>query len=282
MSDYQRGTVTLGNRDHLSYIKHGSGPVVVLLPGWSQSAAQWRHQIDDLGETNTVYAIDLRGHGESANSTGGYRIARLAADLHEALALLDLDDVTLMGHSMGCSVIWAYLEHYGTDRVARLVLVDQAPMVTGKPWLSDEDRVTYGCLFPDAASLEGFVSAVNATETIEGHKEIIRGMFTPDIDEDARAWIAEQNLMMPRGSAADLLWDHCLQDWRDVITDIDLPTLVIGAERSIFSADSQRWIAAQNPNASVVIFEEGDGGSHFMFFENPDRFNRHVREFLDA
>ena len=282
MSDYERGTVTLSNGDHLSYIKQGSGPVVVLLPGWSQSAAQWKPQIDDLARDHTVYALDLRGHGESANSNGGYRIARLAADLREALELADLRDVTLMAHSMGCSVVWAYLEHYGTDRVSRLVLVDQAPMVTGKPWLTDEEKVTYGCLFPDAAALEGFVSAVNATDTVEGHKEIIRGMFTADIDEDTLAWIAEQNLMMPRGSAADLLWDHCLQDWRDVIVDIDLPPLVIGAEKSIFSAESQRWIADQNPNASVVIFEESDGGSHFMFFENPDRFNRHVREFLNA
>ena len=126
------------------------------------------------------------------------------------------------------------------------------------------------------------MSAVNATDTVEGHKEIIRGMFTADIDEDTLAWIAEENLKLPRGYAADLLWDHCLQDWRDVITETRLPTLVIGAEKSIFSAESQRWIAAQNPNASVVIFEESDGGSHFMFFENPDRFNRHVREFLSA
>lgn len=282
MSNYERGTMTLSNGDHLSYIKEGSGPAVVLVPGWSQSAAQWQHQIDDLAQDHTVYAVDLRGHGESSDAGGGYRIARLGADLHEFLVDVGLDDITLMGHSMGCSVIWAYLEHYGPERISRLILVDQAPMVTGKPWLSDEDKVTYGCLFPDAASLEGFVSAVNATDTVEGHKEIIRGMFTSNIDEDTLAWIAEQNLRLPRAYAADLLWDHCLQDWRDVIRDVDLPTLVVGSEASIFSADSQRWIAEQNPNATVEIFEADDGGSHFMFFENPDRFNRHVREFLSA
>jgi non-heme chloroperoxidase len=282
MSNYERGTMTLTNGDHLSYIKEGSGPVVVLVPGWSQSAAQWQHQIDDLAQDHTVYAVDLRGHGESSDAPGGYRIARLGADLHEFLVDVGLDDITLMGHSMGCSVIWAYLEHYGPERISRLILVDQAPMVTGKPWLSDEDKVTYGCLFPDAAALEGFVSAVNATDTVEGHKEIIRGMFTSNIDEDTLAWIAEQNLQLPRAYAADLLWDHCLQDWRDVIRGIDLPTLVVGSEASIFSADSQRWIAEQNPNSTVEIFEADDGGSHFMFFENPDRFNRHVREFLNT
>lgn len=282
MSNESRQTVTLKSGDELSFIKAGDGPALVMLPGWSQSAEGWRKQIDDLAADYTVFALDLRGHGESSNASGGYRIARLATDLHEFLIQLDLDGVTLMGHSMGCSVIWAYLDHYGPDRVARLILVDQAPMVTGKPGWSDEDKVTYGCLFPDTAALEGFVAAVAASDTVDGHKELIRGMFTGGIGEDDLDWVAAENLKMPRQAAADLLWDHCLLDWRDVIQGIDLPTLVVGSEASIFSADSQRWIAEQNPNASVVIFEADDGGSHFMFYENADRFNGHVRGFLES
>ena len=280
MKTYEHTHRMLSNGDSLAYIKQGSGPVVVMLPGWSQTAAQWCHQIDDLSADFTVYALDLRGHGESSNAVSGYRIARLAADLREFLIAENLTNVTLMGHSMGCSVIWAYLDHYGTERISQLVLADQAPMVTSKPWWDDEDKMTYGCLFPDTAAVEGFVLAVRASDTVEAHKEIIRGMFTSDIDDESLTWIAEQNLKMPRADAADLLWDHALQDWRDVISQTSLPTLVVGATTSIFSADSQRWIAAQNPNATVEIFEADEGGSHFMFFENPELFNRHVREFL--
>ncbi len=282
MKTYEHAYRTLSNGDTLAYIKQGAGPVIVMLPGWSQTAAQWLHQIDDLSSDFTVYALDFRGHGESSNAVGGYRISRLAADLNEFLIAENLIDVTLMGHSMGCSVIWAYLDHFGIERVSQLVLADQAPMVTSKPWWDDEDKNTYGCLFPDTASVEGFVSAVRASDTVEAHKEVIRGMFTPNIDEESLTWIAEQNLKMPRAEAADLLWDHALLDWRDVIVHTALPTLVVGATASIFSADSQRWIASQNPNATVEIFEADEGGSHFMFFENPERFNRHVREFLST
>lgn len=253
MSNESRQTVTLASGDHLSYIVSGSGPTLVMLPGWSQSAEGWRKQIDDLAVDYTVFALDLRGHGESSNASGGYRIARLAADLREFLEKLDLNDITLMGHSMGCSVIWAYLDHYGPSRVASLILVDQAPMVTGKPGWTDEDKVSYGCLFPDTSALEGFVSAVAASDSVDSHKELIRGMFTPNMAEEDLEQVAVENLKMPRQAAADLLWDHCLLDWRDVIAGIDLPTLVIGSEASIFSADSQRWIAEQNPNASVEI-----------------------------
>jgi len=282
MSNESRQTITLASGDELSFIKAGGGPTLVMLPGWSQSAQGWRKQIDDLSADYTVYALDLRGHGESSNASGGYRIARLATDLQEFLQELGLDNVTLMGHSMGCSVIWAYLDHYGSGRIDRLILVDQAPMVTGKPGWSDEDKVTYGCLFPDTAALEGFVTAVAASDTVDAHKELIRGMFTSGISEEELESIAAQNLKMPRQAAADLLWDHSLLDWRDIIQGIDLPTLVVGSEASIFSADSQRWIAEQNPNATVVIFGADDGGSHFMFHENADRFNEHVRSFLET
>jgi pimeloyl-ACP methyl ester carboxylesterase len=87
---------------------------------------------------------------------------------------------------------------------------------------------------------------------------------------------------MPRRHAADLLIDHVAHDWSDAIGRIRLPTLVIGGRRSIFSAESQEWIAAQIPGARLRIFDEDEGGSHFMFLENPGGFNEEVRSFLAA
>ena len=43
---------------------------------------------------------------------------------------------------------------------------------------------------------------------------------------------------------------------------------------------SQQWIASQVPGARVEIFEESEGGNHFMFMENSEKFNRIVKEFL--
>ena len=87
---------------------------------------------------------------------------------------------------------------------------------------------------------------------------------------------------MPRAAAADLLFDHCLNDWRDVIIGTRLPALVVGGRKSIFSAKSQEWIASVNPNATASIYEEHEGGGHFMFFENPRRFNAEVSAFLSS
>ena len=90
-----------------------------------------------------------------------------------------------------------------------------------------------------------------------------------------------ENLLFPRACAAKLLLDLAVHDWRDAIARIRLPTLVIGAEASIFHPDSQRWIAQQIPQARLCIFTAAEGGSHFMWLENPEKLLIELRAFLD-
>jgi non-heme chloroperoxidase len=87
---------------------------------------------------------------------------------------------------------------------------------------------------------------------------------------------------MPREHASVLMLDHAQRDWRDVISRIDVPALVVGARKSIFSVESQEWIARQIRRAQLAVFEEHEGGSHFMCFENSSHFNQIVRSFLSA
>ncbi len=259
----------------------GSGAPLLLLPGWSQSAAEFRHNIAALAQGRTVIALDQRGHGRSDKPAGGYRIQRLARDLHEVIGTLGLERPDVLGHSMGVSVIWSYLSMFGAERpLGRLVMVDQAPCVLAQPGWDDAARADAGCLFPDMDALSGFEAAVVASPTAAGTKELLRGMFTASVPEVDLDWIAAQNIALPRAHAAHLLHDHCVLDWRSQIAMVDNPTLVVGGEASIFPATSQRWIAARIPGAEVEIFGAAEGGSHFMFWENPARFNARVGAFL--
>jgi pimeloyl-ACP methyl ester carboxylesterase len=278
----ERRTISLKSGLTLSALEGGGGQPLVMIPGWSQSAAEWRANAEALAKGRRVIALDMRGHGESDKPNHGYRISRLAIDLAEALDALGLTSVDLMGHSMGCSVIWSYLDLVSPALVRRLVLVDQAPSVIAKPGWTDDEKSRYGCLFPSAADFGGFVGAVAATSDVDGTMGILKGMFTAGFPEASLRFIASENLKLPRGHAANLLHDHCYLDWRDVIEGIRLPTLVVGAEASIFSAASQRWIASVIPGAEVEIFEAGAGGSHFMFAENAARFDARVAAFLSA
>jgi pimeloyl-ACP methyl ester carboxylesterase len=93
-------------------------------------------------------------------------------------------------------------------------------------------------------------------------------------------WMIEQNLKLPRAHAATLLYNHCHQDWRDVFARIDVPCLFIGGRVSLVPWKSVAWAASQVKGARLEIFEEAEGGQHFMFEENPARFNRILAEFI--
>lgn len=272
--------IAISNGLTLHALEAGSGQPLIMIPGWSQSAAEFGRNIDALAQGRHVIALDMRGHGESPKPAGGYRIQRLAQDLAEVIAALGFNHVDLLGHSMGSSIIWSYLDLHGPANLRKLVIVDQAAMATAMPAWGPEEKLRYGCLFPDVSALSDLVETVRATATVEGTANLLRGMFTAATPQADLEWIAAENLKMPRGHAADLLFDHCLNDWRDVIEATRLPSLVVGGHKSIFSAASQEWIAAVNPNARVSNFTEAEGGSHFMFFENPARFNSEAAAFL--
>ncbi|GAB4433415.1 MAG: alpha/beta hydrolase [Chloroflexi bacterium OHK40] len=270
--------VTTNDGYRLHYEERGQGEPLVLVHGWSQSAAMFMHQLNGLSDRYHVIALDLRGHGESDKPAHGYRISRLAKDLYDALDELQLSDVNLLGWSMGCSVAWCYLDLFGPARLARLILVDEPAWVMHTPDQSADEIANTGAIL-DAAGLVGLYNALRS-DTVATVSGFVGGMVTPDMPADLREWVIAENLKLPAEYAARLLLNHGSLDWRDVIPRISLPTLVIGGKHSHVNPQSQIWIHEQIPDSRLEIFEEG--GSHFMFLEAPDRFNAVVDAFLQG
>ena len=67
------GHVTTSDGVRLHYLEAGAGQPLVLIPGWSQTAAIYQHQLDGLGQSYRVIALDMRDHGESACLWGSTR-----------------------------------------------------------------------------------------------------------------------------------------------------------------------------------------------------------------
>ena len=274
-----KGVVTTNDGVVLRYEEAGSGKPLVCIPGWSQTAAQFKHQLSGLSDRYRVIAVDMRGHGESDKPNNGYTIQRLAKDVQDLLVARDLTDVTLMGHSMGSSVIWSYWQLWGKDRLAKLILVDQMPMITADPHWSPQEKEDSGAIF-DPTSLYNTVSQLAGPDGVKTTEGFIGAMFTKAYARSEVEWVVKQNLKMPRQYAAALLYNHSTQDWRPVIPRIALPTLVVGGRVSVVPWKSQVWIQKQVRGSKIEIFEEHEGGNHFMFMENPDKFNRIVRDFM--
>jgi non-heme chloroperoxidase len=279
MNNLPRRAFVTSDGVQLSYIRQGSGRPIVLIHGWSQCAEEFKHQIGPLSARYDVIAVDQRSHGESQKVSYGLRISRLSKDLYELLTELDLNNVAVLGHSIGCSVIWCYIDLFGPERLSKIILVDQMPLVTSDPHWTQPELEDSGATLT-AQQVFDIVAALRSKEAEQVTRQLIDGHVTRHATSEVREWIVRCNLKMPRPFAGTLLYNHCHTDWRDFIPRINLPTLIISGRASAIPWKSQEWIHRQIKGSQFEVFEESEGGQHFMFIENPEKFNRLVMEYL--
>ena len=275
------GWLTMSDGARIAYRIKGSGPVLVMVHGWSQSGAMFQHQLDTLSESFTVVVPDVRGHGENPDPGRGLRMARLARDLDELVGQLGLTRFSLLGWSMGVSVLWAYVDLFGTRLVDKFIFVDQPVMLTAMPGMDDEEAADCGALFTLGA-LGDLCAALRSDAGEQSRAGFVQGMVTAHISPELFAWILAENCKTSTDVAASLLLSHCTNDWRDIISRIDRPTLVTGGTVSHVSPRSQRFIHGQIAGSIYHEFSDEEGGAHFPFLEAPDVFSRVVGDFLRA
>jgi pimeloyl-ACP methyl ester carboxylesterase len=279
-SYFPNGSIKTSDNITLRYFSTGSGPVMLLIHGWSQSAAQWAKQISEFSKTHHVIAVDLRGHGESEKPEYGYRIPRLATDIHELITQLDLNNIIAVGHSMGCCVLWSHIDLFTSSRFSKLILVDEPASLVIDPSWPQGRAETLGAIMPPP-DLYAFVSALRSAEGEAASRGFLGTMKTASMSDEDFDFIVQQNLKMPRRLAADLLITHALADWSDVLPRIKVPTLVIGGASSVVAAHVAESIASIIPGSTAYVFSVEEKGSHFMFWENAKTFNAVLYKFLE-
>ena len=106
----------------------GGGRTVVLIHGWPLSGESWSKQVPAFVEAGyRVVTYDRRGFGRSDKPKTGYDYDTLTEDLHTLLTELDLNDVTLVGFSMGGGEVARYFTKYGTERLHSVVFASAVP-----------------------------------------------------------------------------------------------------------------------------------------------------------
>ncbi len=280
-AEFRSGSITTGDGVKLHYLEAGSGAPLLMVPGWSQAAEEFKHQLRGLSGRYRVIAVDMRGQGDSERPEFGYRISRLAADLRDVIHALDLHDVNLLGHSLGCSVIWCYWDLFGPERLARLLLIDQMPAVLTNPIWEAQEIAEAGSVL-DIEGLFSMANSLRGPEGVDLSRGFVGQLLSDKASEEEKEWIIACNLKMRRQHAATLLLNQATQDWRDTIRRITLPTLVVTGRVSFVPWTSCRWIHEQIPGSRFEIFEEEEGGQHFMFLENYQKFNAIVADFIGS
>lgn len=260
----------------LHYEDVGSGKSLILIHGWSQSSIIFRNNIPELSKYFRVISVDVRGHGESSKPAYGYRLSRFAKDIHDLIIHLNLDDVILLGWSMGCSIIWSYWDLFRSERLSKLVLVDEPAWLmktkdnsVGANTFNELDDMCNNILKDQLSFTEDFIDKTLTIKDSEKDKNYNKEFKS----------IVDENLKFPAEYAARLAFIHWLTDWRDIIPTIDIPTLLISGKKSFINWKAVAWNHEKIQNSKLEFFDER---GHFMFFEEPKKFNNIVREFINS
>lgn len=258
------------NGAELYYEDLGDGRPIVFLHGMAAGLRYFEPQLTGLSDEHRTVAFDFRGQGRSEKTELGHTLAQHARDLRAVLERLDLDDVVVVGWSMGALVSWDYVDQFGTDRVQALVDVDMEPSPLQR---EGYDHGTY--------TVEGLRTALVGVQTdpvglAEDHIEAL--LKDPPSRELRTMMLDEATRTPPPIQAAMLL--ELLRDYRDVLPHVDVPTLVCaGADEKWRTVVAVRYAAELVPDAR---FERFEGSGHCPTVEEPDRFNRVLTEFVNS
>jgi non-heme chloroperoxidase len=121
-------TIITKDGTEIYYKDWGKGPAVTFSHGWPLNSDMWDGQMLFLAQNGyRCIAHDRRGHGRSSQASTNNDMNGYADDLAALIEALDLNDVTVVGHSTGGGEVARYIGRHGTHRVARAVLIAAVP-----------------------------------------------------------------------------------------------------------------------------------------------------------
>jgi non-heme chloroperoxidase len=254
----------------------GRGRPVVLVHGWPLDADMWEFQQRTLTEAGfRTIAYDRRGFGRSDQTWDGYDYDTLADDLKSVLDALDVQDVALVGFSMGGGEIARYMSRHGGARVTRAALVSSVTPYMLKT-ADNPDGV-------DPAVFDGMIAGLKKdrpnfmatfAETFFGV-----GMLSSPVSSDLIEWTGTLAMRGSPKATTACVTAFAATDFRADMAAFRVPTLVIhgDADRTVPIDVSGKATAAAIPGAEFVVY---DGAPHAVPFTHAERLNADLITFL--
>jgi pimeloyl-ACP methyl ester carboxylesterase len=259
-----------GRFHYLSWGAEGSDlPSALLLHGITSSALSWIRVAPALANRYRVYALDMRGHGDSIKpSKGAYNLRDTAADAAAFIELMELERPLLMGHSWGGATAMVLASgseyHQPASHFSHVILEDPAYHIghsgseeraafyakdIGRPTEELRSELTADNPGWTEADVEGKIDALHKVT-----REAVFGVFAEAGDE------------------GDVL---------PLLASIAAPTLLIRADASLGTTlDEAAWERAKrylSPSSRAVQI---DGATHNVHRSTFDAFMQAVNDFL--
>jgi pimeloyl-ACP methyl ester carboxylesterase len=261
----------------------GTGRAILLCNGLAGSWKAWGHQIQYFRDRYRLLSWDYRGLYDSGRPSEPNALS-VSSHARDGLRLLNeegIDRVAIVGWSMGAQVA---LEMFrlAPETVASLTLVNG---LAGRPWDYIFNLNVAGRLLPPF--LRGLRSIPRVIETIiaqasrfpdagEWIKRV--GLASKQLDEDLFGALIEDFRTLDMETYIELLERLGEHDAWDLLSQIDVPTLLVTGSRDAFTPRSAAERMARRIRGSELMVIPG--ATHYALLEYPEMLNLRLEKFL--
>lgn len=261
----------------------GSGPVLLLIHGIGDNSTTWHTVHSKLAQRFTVIAPDLLGHGQSDKPRADYSVAAYANGIRDLLGVLDVEKVTVVGHSLGGGVAMQFAYQF-PQLVERLILVGAGGVTKDVNVALRLASLPMGGEALALLRLPLVLSALHLTGRVLGMFIGSTGVGR-DIPDMLRILA---DLPEPTASAAFTRTLRAVVDWRgQVVTMLDrcyltesIPVqLIWGEQDAVIPVGHAHLAHAAMPGSQLEIFTRS---GHFPFHDDPELFVEVVERFIDS
>jgi non-heme chloroperoxidase len=256
----------------------GTGKPVVFVHGWVLGAEMWEYQMTALSSKELrCIAYDKRGCGRSSQPGSGYNFDTFADDLATLIEQLDLQDVTLVAHSMGGGEIARYLSRYGASRIERAVLI-----ATITPFLcKTADN-------PDGFDSSSFEQTIAYLQQDRPHyframvpSFLGDGLPNGSVSPEMAQWLVNLALQSSPWAAIQMMQAQAETDFRGDMSAFTVPTLIIHGDRDTgapITLTGQKTADAI-PGSQLRIYENA---AHGLFITHKEQLNQNLLTFIQG
>jgi esterase len=250
----------------LNFIEIGNGRPMVILHGLFGSLDNWMTIAKRFSEHYRVFLVDQRNHGRSEH-VDEQSYEAMSDDLHLFFVEHNLDDVLLVGHSMGGKTAMQFAINH-SDLLRKVVVLDIGPQA----YEVHHDEIIRSLQSLDLENISSRKEAELAMENLISQKDtrqfLLKNLYRTSGTEGSNKYAWRFNL--------DVIARDIEEVGLPIFGSCNLPMLFIRGGRSNYlSVKQTSTLRAQFPNAEMITLETG----HWIHAENPEGLFDAIIEF---